>query len=91
MLPIRGKTVETEGSDPPLSRRECKRGSRHHWWRESHAPLEAEVLGSSLGPTTCHIIIGNLSISKYLIYKMGTSIMVLSATAAWARNKGQSA
>lgn len=45
----------------------------------------------SAPPLTCRIITGSFSASKYLICKTGTSIMVLSTTVAWARDKGQSA
>lgn len=45
----------------------------------------------SAPPLTCRIIIGNVSASKHLVCKMGTSIMVLGATAVWARDKGPSA
>lgn len=87
-----GKIRVTEGRGPLFNNKACKRGSRHRRRRENRAPLEREVLGSSLSSITyLPYHIGNLSASKYLICKMGTSIMVLSTTAAWARDKAQSA
>lgn len=93
MLHIWGKIRVTEGSDSLPSSTECKLGSRHRGWGEGHTHLEAEVLGSSLSPTTYlpFIITGNLSTSKYIICKMGTSTMVPSMTAAWARDDRQPA
>ena len=45
----------------------------------------------SAPPLTCLITTGKLSVSKYLICKMGTGTMVPSSTTAWARDEGQPA
>lgn len=91
MVYMQGDIRKTVGSDLLL-------GSRVQTAEQARAVVRGSHSAGDRGPgfrsQPHHLLVfttGKLSVSKYLICKMGTGTKVPSSATAWARDEGQSA